>query len=169
MLAVAASAHALAAILQDEGTLSRGLRTSPLPGMHASVADYWQNNRWCHPLPKEHHSFSDTRVSHPNDPAQMRGRRGALYTEGQKADPGCVLRVRHSRAREEGSDHLYTTEAGCSERDLNEQGSLPYKWLCQESAPGNEPCLPLNLLPLSPRAKALCVGPAPRHRTVLGC
>lgn len=51
---------------------------------------------------------------------------------------------------------------GRRERPMNEQGSLPYKWLCQESAPGNEPCLPLNLLPPSPRAKTLCVGPAPR-------
>jgi hypothetical protein len=52
VLAVAASAHALAAIPRDEDTLSRGLRTFPLPGTHASVADCWQNNRCCHLLPK---------------------------------------------------------------------------------------------------------------------
>jgi hypothetical protein len=67
MLAVAALAHARAAIPEDEVTLSRGLRTSPLPGTHASVADCWQNNRCCHLLSKEQHSFSDTLVSHPNE------------------------------------------------------------------------------------------------------
>jgi hypothetical protein len=44
--------------------LSRGLRTPPLPGTHASVGDCWQNSRCCHPLPEEQHSPSDTRVSH---------------------------------------------------------------------------------------------------------
>ena len=80
MLAVTGSARAYAVIPRDEDTLSRGLRTSPLPGTHASVADYWQNNRWCHPLPKEHHSFSDTLVSHPNDRSQQPAHAGAALT-----------------------------------------------------------------------------------------
>jgi len=32
--------------------LCRGLRTSPLPGTHASVGDCWQNSRCCHLLSK---------------------------------------------------------------------------------------------------------------------
>jgi hypothetical protein len=35
---------------EDEGTLSRGLRTPLLPGTHASVGDYWQNSRCYHLL-----------------------------------------------------------------------------------------------------------------------
>ena len=35
------------------------------------------------------------------------------------------------------------------------------KRLCQESAQGNEPCLPLKLLPPRPPAKTLSVGRAP--------
>jgi hypothetical protein len=66
VLAVAASARALAATLKGEDTLCRGLRTSPLPEKHASVADCWQNSRCCHLLSKEQHSFSDTLVSQPN-------------------------------------------------------------------------------------------------------
>ena len=49
MLAVATSARALVAILSDEDTLSRGLRTPPLPATHAPVGDCWQNSR-CHHL-----------------------------------------------------------------------------------------------------------------------
>ena len=52
--------------------MSRGLRTPPLPGTHASVGDCWQNSRCCHLLREEQHSFSDTLVSHPNDQAQRR-------------------------------------------------------------------------------------------------
>ncbi len=44
-LAVAASAHAPAAIPRDEVTLSRGLRTPPLPATHAPVGYCWQNSR----------------------------------------------------------------------------------------------------------------------------
>ena len=50
VLAVATSAHASVAIPRDEGTLSRGLRTPPLPGTHASVGDCWQNSKCCHLL-----------------------------------------------------------------------------------------------------------------------
>ena len=39
----------------DEATLSRPLRTSPLPVTHALVGDCWQNNRCC--LLMEHHSY----------------------------------------------------------------------------------------------------------------
>src|SRR5215471_8318710 len=72
VLAVAAVAHAGAAIPKDEGTLCRGLRTSPLPGTHASVGDCWQNSRCCHLLQEEQHNFSDTLLSHPNAKAQQR-------------------------------------------------------------------------------------------------
>jgi hypothetical protein len=44
-LAVAASAHAPTAIPRDEVTLSRGLRTPPLPATHAPVGYCWQNSR----------------------------------------------------------------------------------------------------------------------------
>src|SRR3954470_19714859 len=50
MLAVTTSAHARVVIPRDEGTLSRGLRTPPLPGTHASVGDCWQNSKCCHLL-----------------------------------------------------------------------------------------------------------------------
>jgi hypothetical protein len=50
MLAVAASARAPVAILSDEDTLSRGLRTPPLPATRASVGYCWQNSRCCRPL-----------------------------------------------------------------------------------------------------------------------
>src|SRR4029079_8191277 len=50
MLAVATSARASVAIPRDEDTLSRGLRTPPLPGTHASVGDCWQNSKCCHLL-----------------------------------------------------------------------------------------------------------------------
>src|SRR5262249_30688098 len=63
--------HAAAALPKDEGTLCRGLRTSPLPGTHASVGDCWQNSRCCHLLQEEQHNFSDTLVSHPNATAQQ--------------------------------------------------------------------------------------------------
>jgi hypothetical protein len=52
VLAVATLAHASVAIRRDEDTLSRGLRTSPLPGTHAAVADDGQNRRCCHLLSK---------------------------------------------------------------------------------------------------------------------
>jgi hypothetical protein len=64
VLAVATSARASVAIPKDEDTLSRGLRTPPLPGTHASVGDCWQNSKCCHPLSKEQHSSRDTLVSH---------------------------------------------------------------------------------------------------------
>ena len=64
VLAVATSAHAWVAILVDEGTFFRGLRTTPLPGTHASVGDCWQNSGYCHLLLEEQYSFSDTLVSH---------------------------------------------------------------------------------------------------------
>jgi hypothetical protein len=41
VLAVATSARASVAIPRDEDPLSRGLRTPPLPGTHASVGDCW--------------------------------------------------------------------------------------------------------------------------------
>jgi len=50
MLAVATSARALAAILTDEDTLSRGLGTPPLPEAHSPVGYRWQNSRCCQPL-----------------------------------------------------------------------------------------------------------------------
>ena len=50
MLAVAISARASIATLADEDTLSRGLRTPPLPATHASVGDCWQNSRCRHLL-----------------------------------------------------------------------------------------------------------------------
>jgi hypothetical protein len=50
VLAVAISAHAPIATFTSEDTLSRGLRTPPLPAAHASVGDYWQNSRCRHLL-----------------------------------------------------------------------------------------------------------------------
>ena len=64
VLAVAISARALIATLAGEDTLSRGLRTPPLPATHASVGDCWQNSRCCHLLLEEQHTSRDTLVSH---------------------------------------------------------------------------------------------------------
>jgi len=64
VLAVAISARAPIAILTDEDTLSRGLRTPPLPATHASVGDCWQNSRCRHLLLEEQHTSRDTLVSH---------------------------------------------------------------------------------------------------------
>jgi hypothetical protein len=50
MLAVATSARAPVATLSGEDTLSRGLRTPPLPATHAPVGDCWQNSRCRHLL-----------------------------------------------------------------------------------------------------------------------
>jgi hypothetical protein len=50
VLAVAISARAPIATLAGEDTLSRGLRTPPLPATHASVGDCWQNSRCRHLL-----------------------------------------------------------------------------------------------------------------------
>src|SRR5262245_12074202 len=50
MLAVAASAHASAALSKEEVTLSRGLHTPPLPTTHAPVGYRWQNSECCQPL-----------------------------------------------------------------------------------------------------------------------
>ena len=52
------------ATLAGEDTLSRGLRTPPLPATHASVGDCWQNSRCRHLLLEEQHTSRDTFVSH---------------------------------------------------------------------------------------------------------
>ena len=66
VLAVAISARAPIATLAGEDTLSRGLRTPPLPATHASVGDCWQNSRCRHLLLEEQHTSRDTLVSHAN-------------------------------------------------------------------------------------------------------
>lgn len=76
ILAVAALAHPSAASSKGEGTLSRGLPTSPLPGRHASEGGCWQNGRCWHLL-EEQHSFSDTLVAHPNCSAELASARPA--------------------------------------------------------------------------------------------
>jgi len=55
---------------KGEDTFFRGLRTPPLPGTHASVADRWQNSGCCHLLSEEQHSFSDTLVSQADNVGQ---------------------------------------------------------------------------------------------------
>ena len=50
MLAVAVSARALAALPKEEATLSRELRTPPLPATHVPVGYCWQNSRCCRSL-----------------------------------------------------------------------------------------------------------------------
>src|SRR6185437_14608150 len=77
MLAVATSARAPIAILANEDTLSRGLRTPPLPTTHAPVGDCWQNSRCHHLLMEERHTSRDTLVSHANDQAHLRPPLGA--------------------------------------------------------------------------------------------
>jgi len=52
MLAVAASAHASAALPGEEVTLSRGLGTPLLPETRAPVGYCWQNNRCCQSSPE---------------------------------------------------------------------------------------------------------------------
>jgi hypothetical protein len=86
VLAVAISAHAPVATLAGEDTLSRGLRTPPLPATHASVGDCWQNSRCRHLLLEEQHTSRDTLVSHAN------GQKTTL--SGSSLDP-----MRHGRSR----------------------------------------------------------------------
>src|SRR6185437_805646 len=87
VLAVATSARASAAILTEEDPLSRGLRTPPLPGAHASVGDCWQNSRCCHLLGEEQHSSRDTLVSHPNASAQRARPRTSERRHHEKRGP----------------------------------------------------------------------------------
>jgi hypothetical protein len=47
LLVVAVSAHASAASPGAEATLSRRLRTPPLPAAHAAVGNHWQNRGLC--------------------------------------------------------------------------------------------------------------------------
>ena len=68
VLAVAISARAPIATLAGEDTLSRGLRTPPLPATHASVGDCWQNSRCHHLLLEEQHTSRDALVSHAAGP-----------------------------------------------------------------------------------------------------
>jgi hypothetical protein len=63
VLAVAISARAPIATLAGEDTLSRGLRTPPLPATRASVGDCWQNGKCRHLLLEEQHTSRDTLVS----------------------------------------------------------------------------------------------------------
>ena len=60
VLAVAISARAPIATLADEDTLSRGLRTPPLPATHASVGDCWQNSRCRHLLYRKSNTLPAT-------------------------------------------------------------------------------------------------------------
>ena len=107
MLAVAALARASAAIPQDEDTLCRGLRTSPLPGRHASVGDCWQNSRCCHLHYEEQHSFNDTLVSHPNTELSDRARSADQAVQPTRRAPDSLQRqVRLGDARLSPASHL---------------------------------------------------------------
>ena len=64
MLAVAVSARASAALPKEEATLSRELRTPPLPATHVPVGYCWQNSRCCRSSPRPQHSHIDDFVSH---------------------------------------------------------------------------------------------------------
>jgi hypothetical protein len=64
MLAVAASARASATLLSEEATLSRELRTSPLPGTHVPVGYCWQNSRCYRSVLRPQHSYHGDLVSH---------------------------------------------------------------------------------------------------------
>jgi hypothetical protein len=79
VLAVAISARAPIATLAGEDTLSRGLRTPPLPATHASVGDCWQNSRCRHLLLEEQHTSRDTLVSHSNAKDQRPADRRVRY------------------------------------------------------------------------------------------
>src|SRR5262249_50290753 len=74
VLAVAISAPALIATPAGEGTLSRGLRTPPLPAPHPPGGGRWQNSRCRHVLREEQHTSRDTLVSHAME--QNTGSRG---------------------------------------------------------------------------------------------
>src|SRR3954465_11888610 len=84
VLAVPASARASTAIISDEDTLSRGLRTPPLPATHASVGDCWQNSRCRHLLLEEQHTSRDTLVSHANG-QKATARRRLLWSNRHSA------------------------------------------------------------------------------------
>src|SRR5262249_31213945 len=70
------SARAWAALPKEEDTLSRGLRTSPLPGTHASVGDCWRNSRWCHLLCERAPQFQRHPRVAPERQAHLPGPRG---------------------------------------------------------------------------------------------
>src|SRR5205085_5510046 len=63
LLAVAASAHACTASPKAEATLSRRLRTPPLPATHAALGNSWQNRRLCQSR-RPHSSYVSDFVSH---------------------------------------------------------------------------------------------------------
>jgi len=98
VLAVATSAHAGVDIPKDEGTLCRGLRTSPLPGTHASVGDCWQNSRCCHLLAK-----SNTVSATPS-----------CRTRTVELPPGCYLSTYAERAADlrQGDSFAYASATG---------------------------------------------------------
>src|SRR3954464_3478686 len=74
MLGVATCPHGCVAILADEATLSRELRTS----CDARLGRILRAVPQVRSLGREHDSNSDDLVSHPNDTAQLRrGYRGA--------------------------------------------------------------------------------------------
>ena len=100
VLAVAISARAPIATLAGEDTLSRGLRTPPLPATHASVGDCWQNSRCRHLLLEEQHTSRDTLVSHANGQKPTLGGDvgpGMRYAAGSRT-AGTIAAVRRRSA-----------------------------------------------------------------------
>ena len=73
MLAVAVSAHALAALPREEATLSRGLHTPPLPALPGRILLAEQQVLSAFPRPQ--HSYIGDLVSHPNDQGSAARRR----------------------------------------------------------------------------------------------
>src|SRR5262249_54222091 len=104
VLAVTTSTRAAVAILSDEDTLSRGLRTPPLPATHAPVGDCWQNSRCRHLLIlEEQHTSRDTLVSHAYIPdrSKQQGRRFPLASISQ------ALSIRFKRVSPRLADSIH--------------------------------------------------------------
>ena len=83
MLAVAASAHASAALPKEEVTLSRGFD----PSASVPVGYCWQNSRCCRSLRRPQHSHIDDFVSHRQELGMMspKLRRKWLLPRGRRA------------------------------------------------------------------------------------
>src|SRR5262249_12885497 len=73
LLAVAVAARALAALPRGEATLSRELRTPPLPAGHVPGGCCWEGRRDCRSVLRPQDSYISDLVSHPNAKAQRPG------------------------------------------------------------------------------------------------
>ena len=148
VLAVATSAHASVAIPRDEGTLSRGLRTPPLPGTHASVGDCWQNSKCCHLLIRRATQFPrHLRVAPDRLPIGV-----GLFPHPSSAASSAFFTVRLPRGGDNGVTSfifwINTRDLGRACRPVVRH---PRRGMCQPPVPDHVPfwSKPVSILGLS--------------------